>query len=72
MCWLSTDSPRAYDGGKDHIAFPLEAAETLVDAGRDIASRGAQGNEQNHGAGHQSATIGGRQETQTSECQCNH
>lgn len=59
----------AEDRRQQYVALPLDAAEAFVDAGGHVTSRCAQQHEQDHRAGHQSAAVGRREESQASEGQ---
>ena len=63
----TTDLPGAKHGGEKDVGLPLLAAEALVDPGRDVSGRSAEADEQDHGAGHQSSSVGRRKESEASE-----
>ncbi len=59
--------PWAKHRSEKDVRFPLFSSETFVDSGRDVSGRGAEANEEDHGARHQGSAVGWRQEAQASK-----
>ena len=56
-------------GGQEDVALPFLSSKRFVNSSSDIPSRCAQANEQDQGTGHQSSSVGWRQESETSKDQ---
>lgn len=63
---------RAQHGGQQDVGLPLLPAEALVDAGGHEAGGRPEQHPHHHGAGHERAAVGGRQEAEAGEGQRDH
>lgn len=66
------DLRRAQHGGEQDVGLPLLPAEALVDAGGHKTGGRAQQHPHHHGAGHERAAVGGRQEAEAGKGQRDH
>lgn len=64
--------PRAEHRSQEDVELPALATKRLVDASRNIAGRCAETHEQDEGARHQRASVGGRQKAEAGEYQSDH
>ena len=66
---VGEDHPRTEHAGEKNVGLPLLSAKALVDPGSHITCRSAQADEEHQGAGHEGASVGGREESEAGEDQ---
>merc|ERR1719474_1660607 len=66
---VGEDHPGTEHAGEKNVGLPLLSAKTLINPGSHITSRSAQADEEHQGAGHEGASVGGREESEAGEDQ---